>query len=189
LLKRPRTDDGDDEYIEIESNNLVANTGDGAKGTKINISALKRKLTLQRKDGVPGASDIGLYRKQQDKLVSYLFGNQDFGFLNLKSDHTSRPLWIDPETGAIILEGFSPIAEQAQDFLVAISEPVSRPSFIHEYKLTSYSLYAAVSVGLQTQDIIEVLSRLSKACSQWFVHSSPDLCLGSRSRFNCKVYT
>lgn len=27
---------------------------------------------------------------------------------------------------------------------------------IHEYKLTSYSLYAAVSVGLQTDDIIEV---------------------------------
>jgi hypothetical protein len=32
----------------------------------------------------------------------------------------------------------------------------SRPSFIHEYKLTSYSLYAAVSVGLQTEDIIDV---------------------------------
>jgi len=27
---------------------------------------------------------------------------------------------------------------------------------IHEYKLTSYSLYAAVSVGLQTDDIIDV---------------------------------
>ena len=37
------------------------------------------------------------------------------------------------------------------------------PEFIHEYKLTSYSLYAAVSVGLQTNDIIEYLTRLSKA--------------------------
>lgn len=37
-----------------------------------------------------------------------------------------------------------------------------RPSHIHEYKLTPYSLYAAVSVGLETEDIIEVLSRLSK---------------------------
>lgn len=71
-------------------------------------------------------------------------------------------MWISPEDGHIILEAFSPIAEQAQDFLVAISEPVSRPAFIHEYKLTSYSLYAAVSVGLQTEDIIEVLNRLSK---------------------------
>ena len=39
----------------------------------------------------------------------------------------------------------------------------SVPAFIHEYKLTAYSLYAAVSVGLQTEDIIEVLNRLSKA--------------------------
>jgi len=31
---------------------------------------------------------------------------------------------------------------------------------IHEYKLTSYSLYAAVSVGLQTDDIIEVCMTL-----------------------------
>lgn len=31
-----------------------------------------------------------------------------------------------------------------------------------QYKLTAYSLYAAVSVGLQTQDIIEYLKRLSK---------------------------
>ena len=37
-----------------------------------------------------------------------------------------------------------------------------RPELIHEYKLTSYSLYAAVSVGLQTADIIEYLKRLSK---------------------------
>jgi DNA excision repair protein ERCC-3 len=36
-----------------------------------------------------------------------------------------------------------------------------RPSFIHEYKLTSYSLYAAVSVGLQTEDIIDVCQCLS----------------------------
>ena len=31
-----------------------------------------------------------------------------------------------------------------------------------QYKLTAYSLYAAVSVGLQTDDIIEYLKRLSK---------------------------
>ena len=37
-----------------------------------------------------------------------------------------------------------------------------RPAHIHEYKLTPYSLYAAVSVGLETEDIIEVLNRLSK---------------------------
>lgn len=50
----------------------------------------------------------------------------------------------------------------AQDFLVAIAEPVCRPIHIHEYKLTAYSLYAAVSVGLQTSDIVEYLQKLSK---------------------------
>ncbi|KAF8920369.1 P-loop containing nucleoside triphosphate hydrolase protein [Mucidula mucida] len=107
-------------------------------------------------------SSLELHRRQQNHLVSHIFMDQDFSWLHLKLDHASRPLWISPDDGHIILEAFSPIAEQAQDFLTAISEPVSRPAFIHEYKLTSYSLYAAVSVGLQTEDIIEVLNRLSK---------------------------
>ncbi|KAK3813309.1 MAG: P-loop containing nucleoside triphosphate hydrolase protein [Benniella sp.] len=97
----------------------------------------------------------------QRDSVSYIFGNHDYTWLTLKHDHESRPLWIT-EDGHIILEGFSPIAEKAIDFLITIAEPVSRPSHIHEYKLTPYSLYAAVSVGLETEDIIEVLSRLSK---------------------------
>ncbi|KAJ1981857.1 DNA repair helicase RAD25 [Dimargaris verticillata] len=95
--------------------------------------------------------------------VSYIFGSHDYSGLALKDDHQSRPLWICPETGVIILEAFSPISEQAQDFLTAIGEPISRPTHIHEYRLTSYSLYAAVSVGLETENIIQVLNRLSKS--------------------------
>ncbi|ODQ67427.1 DNA repair helicase rad25 [Nadsonia fulvescens var. elongata DSM 6958] len=94
--------------------------------------------------------------------VSRMFGKADFSYLKLKPDHASRPLWINPEDGRIILESFSPLAEQAQDFLVTIAEPISRPSHIHEYRITTYSLYAAVSVGLETNDIIAVLNRLSK---------------------------
>ncbi|KAI8973900.1 P-loop containing nucleoside triphosphate hydrolase protein [Pilobolus umbonatus] len=101
-------------------------------------------------------------KDSRSDFISHIFGNQDYTYLALKKDHASRPLWISPESGHIILEGFSPIAEQAQDFLVAISEPISRPAHIHEYKLTPYSLYAAVSVGLETEDIIEVLNRLCK---------------------------
>ncbi|KAJ2157792.1 DNA repair helicase RAD25 [Coemansia sp. RSA 552] len=91
-----------------------------------------------------------------------MFAKGDYSYLQLKPDHESRPLWICPESGHIIIEAFSPIADQAIDFLIAISEPISRPTFIHEYKLTPFSLYAAVSVGLYTKDIIEVLNRLSK---------------------------
>ncbi|ABN65640.2 DNA helicase [Scheffersomyces stipitis CBS 6054] len=93
--------------------------------------------------------------------VSKVFGKSDYSYLKLKPDHFSRPIWMSPD-GRIILESFSPLAEQAQDFLITIAEPISRPSHIHEYRLTPYSLYAAVSVGLETDDIISVLSRLSK---------------------------
>jgi hypothetical protein len=65
-------------------------------------------------------------RRQQDSLVARIFRGKDWSNLKLKADHASRPLWILPEDRTLILEAFSPIAEQAQDFLVAISEPVSR---------------------------------------------------------------
>ena len=70
-------------------------------------------------------SDEEAIRGRND-FVSHIFGQEDYTYLPLKKDHTSRPLWVSPKDGHIILEGFSPIADQAQDFLVAISEPVSR---------------------------------------------------------------
>lgn len=161
--KKSKKDSENDEYIDVDDNDYVsdADTSLVPRSATINFSALTRKLEASKKSGddKPG---LPAHRRQQNSLVSHMFQEQDFSWLHLKPDHASRPLWISPEDGHIILEAFSPIAEQAQDFLVAISEPVSRPAFIHEYKLTSYSLYAAVSVGLQTEDIIEVLNRLSK---------------------------
>lgn len=94
--------------------------------------------------------------------VPMTFETADYTSLPLKPDHAFRPLYISPTNRTIILEAFHPLAKQAQDFLVAIAEPVSRPAHIHEYKLTGHSLYAAISVGLETNDIIEVLNRLSK---------------------------
>lgn len=79
----------------------------------------------------------------------------------LREDHEARPIWIAPD-GHIFLETFSPVYKHAHDFLITIAEPVSRPEHVHEYKLTAYSLYAAVSVGLETKDIIEYLRRLGK---------------------------
>uniref|UniRef100_A0A336M8X8 General transcription and DNA repair factor IIH helicase/translocase subunit XPB n=1 Tax=Culicoides sonorensis TaxID=179676 RepID=A0A336M8X8_CULSO len=110
---------------------------------------------------VPGAAtknaeenDQGI---QEDEYGAKDYRNQ----MELKPDNASRPLWVAPN-GHIFLESFSPVYKHAHDFLIAISEPVCRPEHIHEYKLTAYSLYAAVSVGLQTNDIIEYLKRLSK---------------------------
>ncbi|KAL2259646.1 hypothetical protein VTK26DRAFT_6623 [Humicola hyalothermophila] len=99
----------------------------------------------------------------KDKAANYFLPShkRDFTALSLKLDHHGRPLWIGGE-GKIILENFHPLAPRVQDFLITIAEPLSRPTFLHEYKLTIHSLYAAVSVGLSPNDIITSLERFSK---------------------------
>lgn len=86
---------------------------------------------------------------------------RDFTALPLKPDHQNLPLWIDGR-GKIILENFHGQASRVQDFLITVAEPTSRPTFMHEYKITIHSLYAAVSVGLSTKDIVTTLDRFSK---------------------------
>ena len=106
----------DDDYADVDGSDEDRFATEAAllpRGATINFSALTRKLAEERR------------KTGGDSLVSHIFMDQDFSWLHLKPDHASRPLWISPE-GHIILEAFSPIAEQAQDFLVAISEPVSR---------------------------------------------------------------
>ncbi|XP_052246340.1 general transcription and DNA repair factor IIH helicase subunit XPB-like isoform X2 [Dreissena polymorpha] len=113
---------------------------------------------VDTKSGIPEAATRQVTETSQEDE----FGAKDYRkILELKLDHTSRPLWVAPD-GHIFLEAFSPVYKHAHEFLIAISEPVCRPSHIHEYKLTAYSLYAAVSVGLETKDIIEYLRRLCK---------------------------
>ena len=104
-------------------------------------------------------------RKEQSHTLdreAKLNGISNLSYLSLKPDHENRPLWVDSKKARITLEHFSPLANQAQDFLTTIAEPLSRPEFLHEYALTVHSLYAAVSVGLVPQDIINFLDRLSK---------------------------
>ena len=92
---------------------------------------------------------------------SYNVVRADFSKLPLKQDHIQRPCWTCPD-GTIYLEAFHDLYTQAYDFLVAIAEPVARPEFMHQYKLTPYSLYAAVATNIDTERIIAVLERLSK---------------------------
>ncbi|MCJ1278956.1 transcription factor TFIIH complex ERCC-3 subunit [Puttea exsequens] len=104
-------------------------------------------------------------RKEQSHTLdreAKISGISNLSCLSLKPDHENRPLWVNAEKARITLERFSPLAAQAQDFLTTIAEPLSRPEFLHEYAMTVHSLYAAVSVGLVPQDIINFLDRLSK---------------------------
>ena len=48
------------------------------------------------------------------------------------------------------------------DFLIAVSEPVSRPQTIHEYQITALSLNAAIANGISVEKIIQLLVKLSK---------------------------
>lgn len=110
---------------------------------------------------IPGAAARDAEKNDQS-IQEDEFGAKDYrSQMLLKPDNEVRPLWVAPN-GHIFLESFSPVYKHAHDFLIAISEPVCRPEHVHEYKLTAYSLYAAVSVGLQTNDIVEYLNRLSK---------------------------
>ncbi|KAH8234721.1 hypothetical protein KR032_002304 [Drosophila birchii] len=118
-------------------------------------------LDATESDGVPGAASKNA-ETNDEHINTDEYGAKDYrSQMQLRQDHGNRPLWVAPN-GHVFLESFSPVYKHAHDFLIAISEPVCRPEHIHEYKLTAYSLYAAVSVGLQTHDIVEYLKRLSK---------------------------
>lgn len=99
-------------------------------------------------------------KKSSGNDLSSYFPN-NFHDLQLKEDHMRRPIWVLPNL-MIYLETFSPVYQQAYDFLIAIAEPVSRPRYIHEYEMNEYSLYAAVSIGITQDQIIAVLEKLSK---------------------------
>ncbi|PJF16812.1 putative DNA excision repair protein ERCC-3 [Paramicrosporidium saccamoebae] len=130
----------------VEANDVISD-GEDAKDSTV-MPKLEMDMT-KRKEGKPS------------NYVEKLFEGSNSLSLALKKDHENRPLWIS-EDGHFFMESFSPMHELAQDFLTAIAEPISRPNFIHEYKLTPYSLYAAVSVGLETEDIVNVLGKLCK---------------------------
>jgi DNA excision repair protein ERCC-3 len=157
-LDRGASDSEDDFVLESKQKQQV-------KGKKKATTAAKKsnlKLSGASKALYAAESARSSTTAGTDLISSVFPDDRDFSSLPLKADHTSRPIYISPASGNIILEAFHPLASHATDFLIAIAEPVSRPSHIHEYKLTPHSLYAAVSVGLQTNDIIEVLNRLSK---------------------------
>ncbi|KAF2229005.1 putative TFIIH complex helicase Ssl2 [Viridothelium virens] len=102
-------------------------------------------------------------RVQGKDAVSHLFkNNHDLSSVPMKPDHHSRPVWIDFETGRVVLESFSPYVGQAQRLLIDIAEPQSRTANIHEYTITPNSLLAAQTVGRDAAGIIHDLEFLSK---------------------------
>lgn len=81
-------------------------------------------------EGLPSAA-----KKTAETIVNSVedeFGAKDYrSQMNLKVDHASRPLWVAPD-GHIFLESYSPVYRHAHDFMIAIAEPVCRPTHLHE---------------------------------------------------------
>ena len=139
--------DGDDDHDEY------------ASARKLVQRASDRESLLGRNKGGDGADDGATKSKSSLDGASSL--GSDYSDLPLKTDHPARPCWTCPD-GTIYLEAFHSLYAKAYDFLVAISEPVARPEYLHEYKLTPYSLYAAVATNIDTESIVRVLDRFSK---------------------------
>lgn len=85
----------------------------------------------------------------------------DFTDLEMNSGEDDHPLLVCPN-GYVFMETSGPSSAEASDFLIAIAEPVSRPETIHEYQITVFSLYAALSMGLTLEELIDGLNRYSK---------------------------
>ena len=111
------------------------------------------------------------------------FGSVRMGASSLKPSHpsTSRPMTsslplLNQSAGMLATDQAGSFVHHAcslqallfnvpaicpiHDFCCLVA--ACRPECIHEYRLTPHSLYAAVSVGLETETICSVLERLSK---------------------------
>ncbi|KAK2984557.1 hypothetical protein RJ640_018935 [Escallonia rubra] len=114
--------------------------GHGDKGRPSKKPKYSKEASFVEDEDAHYANDL-----QDDYRDGDIEGKKrDFTKLELKPDHGNRPLWACAD-GRIFLETFSPL-----------------PESMHEYNLTPHSLYAAVSVGLETETIVAVLNKLSK---------------------------
>ena len=88
-------------------------------------------------------------------------GNDHFDF-EMARDEERRPIWLTKDNH-IFVETFCPTYNNSvYEFIIAISEPLSRPNFIHEFKITKHSIFAAVSQGLDKEMILSGLNKYSK---------------------------
>jgi hypothetical protein len=103
-------------YEKIEMSSINNETSlDSKKENKKRKNVVKQEKKKKKKK----------IEEKEIKNIKDIFGDKDFSYLQLKTDHEKRPCWICPNN-KILLETTSNIYQQTYDFLVAISEPVSR---------------------------------------------------------------
>lgn len=131
--------------------------GGAKKKSKAGVGA-GPALVIPARRAVPTAASSVYFNPDFDSEYTF----RDYSkTLKLKPDHENRPIWITADN-LIFLEKFSPIYQQACEFLVAIAEPESRPEYIQSYRITENSLYAAIAISIDPESIIKLLHRLCK---------------------------
>jgi DNA excision repair protein ERCC-3 len=105
----------------------------------------------------------------------------------IMGSHTSKPLWISPN-GYILFETFSKVIEEIEDFLITVSEPVSRTKMVQEFVLTPYALYAAVTSGMETQDILKIIMKLSKNILPKVIYKMIKICTKFYGKMHLILY-
>ena len=98
-----------------------------------------------------------------------------------------KPLWTSPN-GYILFEIFIKTIEEIEDFLITISEPVSRTKMIQEFVLTPSALYAAVTSGMETQDVLKIIAKLSKNLLPKVVYKMIKVCTKFYGKMHLILY-
>ena len=155
----PQSRDSDGDYHSERASTSEDLDSDFSGDEKVRKAQAKLSLDAYNRRQQPRKQDKAATNTSQAGGVL----KQNLSQLPLKRDHLSRPMWLDTSKGTIILESFSHLAAAAQDFLITVAEPQSRPSFVHEYKITDQSLLSASSIGMTYSDIIKNLEKFSKS--------------------------
>ena len=86
--------------------------------------------------------------------------------IKFKDDYKYKPVIAvkakEEKCPRIILETFTDYYKEIVEFLVAIGEPIVRTKNFQEYELNTFSLYSAASRGINTDEIIDILEKISK---------------------------
>mmetsp|Transcript_49018 Transcript_49018/g.98254 ORF Transcript_49018/g.98254 Transcript_49018/m.98254 type:complete len:633 (-) Transcript_49018:380-2278(-) len=99
----------------------------------------------------------------------------------------TKPIWVFPD-GYILFETFTNINEMVEDFLITISEPVARTHLFHEYVLTPYALYAAVTSGMKGKEILEILNVFSENPLPKMINSMIIICTELYGKIHLILY-
>ncbi|EDO08559.1 DNA repair helicase rad25 family protein [Babesia bovis T2Bo] len=113
------------------------------------------------KDKASAVQNWGSLPFTVDGSEQWIRNFRDYTDIKLKKDHENRPMWVCPD-GYLYLDISAKASRQAQDFLTTIAEPICRPEYLHEYQITVFSLYTAVSVGLTVEELLTNLNKFSK---------------------------